>query len=51
VATWNPGLSRATRVILHVRREDGSEEERATMNSGRARVRDSDRIIRVVADE
>jgi hypothetical protein len=45
VATWNPGLSRASRVALRVRLQDGTEEERATMNSGRARVRDGERIV------
>lgn len=47
-ATWNPALTRAPHVLLHLRRDDGSEEERRTMNSGRARVRDGERIEAVV---
>jgi hypothetical protein len=38
-ATWNPGLTRATHVVLVVRAADGTLVERRTMNSGRARVR------------
>lgn len=44
VATWNPGLTRATHVVLQVRRADGSAEERRSLNSGRARVREGERI-------
>ena len=51
-ATWNPALTRAAHVILQVRRDDGSADERRTMNSGRARVREGERIEAVVpADE
>jgi len=48
-ATWNPGLSRAARVIVVVRLADGGTEERHSMNSGRARVRGDERIEAVVA--
>jgi hypothetical protein len=50
-ATWNPALTRAAHVILHVRRDDGSTDERRTMNSGRARVREGERIEAVVPAE
>jgi hypothetical protein len=50
-ATWNPALTRATHVILHVARADGTVDERRSMNSGRARVREDERIVEVVADE
>jgi hypothetical protein len=44
VATWNPGLSRAAHVVVVVRDDDGGTQERQTMNSGRARVREGERI-------
>jgi len=50
-ATWNPALTRAAHVLLRVRRGDGSEEERRSMNSGRARVREGERIEAVVPGE
>lgn len=50
-ATWNPAVTRAQRVVLRVRRGDGATEERRTMNSGRARVREEERIEAVLADE
>ena len=34
-ATWNPALTRAAHVVLRVLRDDGSTEERRSMNSGR----------------
>ena len=46
-ATWNPALTRAAHVLLRVRRSDGVEERRS-MNSGRARVREGERIEAVV---
>jgi hypothetical protein len=46
-ATWNPALTRANQVILHVRRGDGEVELRTSMNSGRARVREGERIEEV----
>ena len=48
-ATWNPAVTRAARVLLYVRRVDGVEEVRRSINSGRARVREGERIERVVA--
>ena len=50
-ATWNPALTRAAHVLLRVRRTDGSTDERRTMNSGRARVRDGETIEAVVPAE
>lgn len=50
-ATWNPALSRAGQVVLRVRRADGETEERRSMNSGRARVREGERIEAVRAAE
>ncbi len=44
VATWNPALSRAAQVVLHVQRADGQLEERRSLNNGRARVRADERI-------
>ena len=50
-ATWNPALTRAAHVILRVRRDDGQVEERRSMNSGRAKVREGERIEAVVAGD
>jgi hypothetical protein len=51
-ATWNPAMTRAAHVILRVRRGEGREvEERRSMNSGRARVREGERIEEVVAGD
>ena len=50
-ATWNPALTRAAHVLLRVRRPDGTLEERRSMNSGRARVREGERIDEVLAAE
>ena len=50
-ATWNPALTRAAHVVLHVRGGDGAVEQRRSMNSGRARVRDGETITHVVAAE
>jgi hypothetical protein len=49
VATWNPALTRAQQVRITVARADGSVEERPAMNSGRARVREGERIVAVRA--
>jgi predicted transcriptional regulator len=46
-ATWNPALTRAAHVLLRVRRGDDVDERRS-MNSGRARVREGERIEAVV---
>jgi hypothetical protein len=43
-ATWNPAVTRAASVVLHVRTADGSVQARTSLNSGRARVRDTERI-------
>jgi len=51
VATWNPALTRAAHVLLEVRRTDGEVEKRRSMNSGRARVREGERIEGIVAGE
>lgn len=50
VATWNPALTRAQQVRLTIARSDGSTEERLAMNSGRARVREGERIVAVRAE-
>lgn len=50
-ATWNPALTRAAHVLLRVLRHDGATGERRTMNSGRARVREGERIEVVVPAE
>ena len=43
-ATWNPALTRAAHVLLRVRSSAGAVETRRSMNSGRARVREGERI-------
>ncbi|HEU0014740.1 MAG TPA: hypothetical protein VFQ45_13725 [Longimicrobium sp.] len=50
-ATWNPAVTRAARVLLRVRTAAGAVEERPSMNSGRARVREGEAIEGVCADE
>jgi hypothetical protein len=50
-ATWNPALTRAAQVVLRVRRADGEVEDRRSMNSGRARVREGERIEAVLVEE
>ena len=50
-ATWNPALTRASQVLLLVRRGDGSVEERRSVNSGRARVREDETIEAVLPAE
>jgi hypothetical protein len=50
-ATWNPALTRAAHVVLHVRTADGAVEARRSMNSGRARVREGEQIEEVQAAE
>jgi hypothetical protein len=50
-ATWNPAVTRAAQVLLHVKRADGTEEVRRSVNSGRARVREGESIEWVVAPE
>jgi hypothetical protein len=51
-ATWNPALTRAASVVLQVRTADGSTQSRISLNSGRARVRETERIEAVfIVDE
>ena len=50
-ATWNPALTRAAHVLLRVRAADGCVGERRSLNSGRARVREGERIEEVRAGE
>lgn len=50
-ATWNPASTRAGQVVLQVRLAGGEVESRRSMNSGRARVRDGERIEQVSAAE
>jgi hypothetical protein len=50
-ATWNPALTRANQVLLRVVTADGAVQERRSMNSGRARVREGERIEEVRAAE
>jgi len=50
-ATWNPALTRAAHVLIRVRGADGGTQERRSMNSGRAKVRESERIEAVLADD
>lgn len=50
-ATWNPALTRAARVLLLVRGPGGAVERRPSVNSGRARVRDGERIEAVTPEE
>ena len=50
-ATWNPALTRAAHVLLRVRRADGTVDERRSLNSGRARVREGEAIEAVVPVE
>jgi hypothetical protein len=47
-ATWNPALTRDVHVVLRVRTPAGTIDERRSMNSGRARVRDGEVIEEVV---
>jgi len=47
-ATWNPAVTRAIHVLVRVRRSDGSEESRRSVNSGRVRVRTDETIVGVL---
>jgi hypothetical protein len=49
-ATWNPGMTYAAKVLVRVRLADGSAEERTSMNSGRARVREGEAIEAILAE-
>lgn len=48
-ATWNPAVTRAGQVLLHVRGENGEVETRRSVNSGRARVRIGEMIESVTS--
>lgn len=52
-ATWNPALTRAAHVWVSVQGTDGdgASARRRSLNSGRARVRETERIVAVHADE
>lgn len=50
-ATWNPAMTFAAHVLVRVRNAAGELEERRSMNSGRARVRQGERIEAIVAAE
>lgn len=50
-ATWNPGMTYAAQVLVRVRLGDGSVEERKSMNSGRARVREGESIEAILAED
>lgn len=50
-ATWNPGMTYAAQVIVRVRLADGIVDERRSMNSGRARVRDGETIEAILASD
>lgn len=50
-ATWNPAMTFAAQVVVRVRRSDGSTEERRSMNSGRARVREDEAIEAILAED
>lgn len=50
-ATWNPAMTFAGQVMVRVRRADGGVEERRSVNSGRARVREGERIEAVLPAE
>lgn len=46
-ATWNPALTRSSHVVLRILGAEGGITERRAMNSGRARVRDPERLLEV----
>ncbi|HEX6372686.1 MAG TPA: hypothetical protein VF006_27445 [Longimicrobium sp.] len=50
-ATWNPGMTYAAQVLVRVRASSGAVEERRSMNSGRARVREGEVIEAILANE
>lgn len=49
-ATWNPGMTYAAKVLVRVRLADGTFDERRSMNSGRARVREGEVIEAILAE-
>jgi hypothetical protein len=50
-ATWNPALTREARVTVEVRLPDGQLVFRTSLNSGRVKVREPERIERILAEE
>lgn len=48
-ATWNPALTREQHVTVEVRLASGELARRTSMNSGRVKVREPERIERVLA--
>lgn len=50
VATWNPAMTFAAHVLVRVRLAGGAVEERRSMNSGRARVREGEAIEAILAE-
>lgn len=44
VATWNPAMTRASQVVVRVVSAGGVHEDRRSVNSGRARVREGETI-------
>lgn len=48
VATWNPAMTRASQVLVRVVSADGDTEDRRSVNSGRARVREGETIEAVL---
>lgn len=48
-ATWNPAMTRAAQVLVRVQGAGGEVESRRSMNSGRARVREGERIVGVLS--
>ena len=51
VATWNPAMTFAPHVLLRVLLPSGTLEERRSLNSGRARVREGESIDAVLAED
>jgi hypothetical protein len=51
VATWNTAMTFAQQVLVRVRLPGGGVEERRSMNSGRARVREGEAIEAILAEE
>lgn len=50
-ATWNPAMTYDAQVLVRVRLAGGGAEERRSMNSGRARVREGESIEAILANE
>ncbi len=50
-ATWNPAMTFAPQVLVRVRLPGGGAEERRSMNSGRARVREGEAIESILAED